>query len=262
MIIYFSGTGNSRYAAEQIAAFTGDSLYDASASIRSGTADTLTDTSPFVFVAPVYVSAPPLECLAYLERSRFLGNRKVYFLMTCAGGMGASPDYCRKMAEKKNMAYMGTASVVMPQNYIAFFTTKTPMENRKILTDAQSVLKTLAGNIAAEQPFPDPNLKAWETISTKMILKPYYKWFITTKKFTVTEACIGCGKCEKVCPLGNIRMDHKQPKWSDRCTHCMACINLCPRDAIEYGKATIGKIRYRGPEQVLKETAATGGSID
>ena len=90
-------------------------------------------------------------------------------------------------------------------------------------------------------------------VSTLLILKPYYRWFITTKKFRTEDSCIGCGKCEKVCPLGNIRMEKGLPQWGDRCTHCMACINFCPKDAIEYGKGSVGKIRYRGPEQTLKE---------
>ena len=30
--------------------------------------------------------------------------------------------------------------------------------------------------------------------------------------------------------------------------YCMACINQCPKDAIEYGKGSVGKPRYKGPE--------------
>lgn len=256
MIVYFSGTGNSRYAARQIAAVTGDSLYDAAPCIRAGTGDTLSDTRPFVFVAPVYVSAPPLAFLDFIRRSTFRGSQSAYFLMTCAGGMGGSPAYCREIAEEKQLTYMGTASVILPQNYLAFFTTKSPTQNREILEAARPVLDTMARHIAEGQPFPDPGMKAWEAVSTRMILKPYYRWFITARKFRATADCIGCGKCEKVCPLGNIRLHQGLPLWSDRCTHCMACINLCPKDAIEYGKGSVGKIRYRGPEQVLKQTAS------
>lgn len=254
MIIYFSGTGNSRYVAKQIAALTGDDLLDASEYIRAQTGVTVTDTRPFVFIAPVYVAAPVLDFMEFLKKSHFEGNGKAYFIMTCAGAMGASPLYCRKISESLNLQYMGTASVTLPQNYIAFFSMKTPAENRQILLDAQPVIEDVSHHIASGKEFPDPGTKAWEVISTKMVLKPYYKWFISAKKFNVTEVCIGCGKCEKVCPLGNIQMEGKLPKWSDRCTHCMACINLCPKDAIEYGKGSIGKIRYRGPEQVLKQT--------
>ena len=62
------------------------------------------------------------------------------------------------------------------------------------------------------------------------------------------EKCIGCGKCDRVCPLGNIRMENGQPRWGENCTHCMACICGCPTEAIEYGKKSVGKPRYRCPE--------------
>jgi len=48
-------------------------------------------------------------------------------------------------------------------------------------------------------------------------------------------------------------MENGQPRWGENCTHCMACINFCPKDAIQYGSGSVGKIRYRGPEQTLKE---------
>ena len=260
MVVYFSGTGNSRYVAKQIAEKTGDTIYDAAECIRLKIGDTLASAKPFVFVAPVYVAAPPLDFMDFFKKCHFEGNQKVYFLMTCAGAMGASPVYCKELANDKGLEYMGTASVILPQNYIAYFSMKSPEENSRILENAQPAIASLAQHIAAGNPFPDLKAKAWEVISTKMILKPYYKWFITAKQFRVTETCIGCGKCEKVCPLGNIRMNEKLPSWADRCTHCMACINLCPMDAIEYGKGSVGKIRYRGPEPLLKQTATADNS--
>ena len=260
MVVYFSGTGNSRYVAKQIAEKTGDRVYDAAECIRLQIGDTLTDTKPFVFVAPVYVAAPPLDFMDFFRKCHFEGNQKVYFLMACAGAMGASPVYCQEMAEEKGLQYMGTASVILPQNYIPYFSMKSPAENKRILMNALPVINALAQDIAAGKAFPDPKTKTWEAISTKMILKPYYKWFITSKPFRVIEKCIGCGKCEKVCPLGNIRMNGKLPSWADRCTHCMACINLCPMDAIEYGKGSVGKIRYRGPEPLLKQTETADNS--
>lgn len=63
--------------------------------------------------------------------------------------------------------------------------------------------------------------------------------------FYSTDECIGCGLCEKLCPLKNIqiRKDHR-PVWGKECTHCMACIAKCPKKAIEYGKKSKGKNRY------------------
>ena len=50
-----------------------------------------------------------------------------------------------------------------------------------------------------------------------------------------TDACIGCGKCVELCPLNNIRLENGKPVWGKHCTHCMACICYCPKEAIEYG---------------------------
>jgi len=48
----------------------------------------------------------------------------------------------------------------------------------------------------------------------------------------VTPACIGCGKCVKVCPFDAI-----QPDFTTRtadCTFCRTCGAVCPVDAIRY----------------------------
>ena len=56
--------------------------------------------------------------------------------------------------------------------------------------------------------------------------------------------CIGCGKCVELCPLNNIHLENGKPLWGKNCTHCMACICYCPKEAIEYGKKSRGKPRY------------------
>ena len=68
----------------------------------------------------------------------------------------------------------------------------------------------------------------------------------------ILQAFASAGACfafrAASCPLANISMKDKRPVWGDACTHCMACINLCPKQAIEYGKRTEGKPRYTGPD--------------
>ena len=60
--------------------------------------------------------------------------------------------------------------------------------------------------------------------------------------------CIGCGKCEKLCPLNNITLQNARPVWGSNCTQCMACICYCPTRALEYGKKSVGKPRYHFEE--------------
>ena len=64
----------------------------------------------------------------------------------------------------------------------------------------------------------------------------FYRFFVKADAFRATGACIGCGKCVELCPLNNIHLENGKPVWGKNCTHCMACICYCPKEAIEYGK--------------------------
>lgn len=251
MIIYFTGTGNSRFAAKRIAEATGDELFDCFEYIRSGKGADFTKAAVCVFVAPVYVSAPPLVFTDFIRRSRFSEGCPAYFVMTCAGAMGASPVYCKKSAEEKGLLYLGTAQIKLPQNYIPYFKTGTPEKNKEKIEAVLPELDRISEIISQSRVLPDPGTKAWERLSTPLVLKPYYKLFVRAKAFKATDSCIGCGKCAALCPLNNITMRDKKPVWGSNCTHCTACINLCPKDAVEYGKKTRGKPRYHGPDDNL-----------
>ena len=68
---------------------------------------------------------------------------------------------------------------------------------------------------------------------------------VTDKKFTVdAHKCIGCGKCQKVCPVDNIQ--GTPPAWlhNGRCTSCLACYHYCPEHAINYGSITRKRDQY------------------
>ena len=250
MIIYFTGTGNSRFVAKRIAEATGDRTVDAAQWIREGKSAVFTEPCTYVFVSPIYVASPPRAFLDFLSRSEFPARSQAYFVLTCAGGMGAAPVYCRKLAEEKGLSYLGAAQVRMPQNYLVFFKTYPAEENRKKIQAALPEIDALAERIGRGAAFAEPDIKFYDYPSTQMILAPYYRWFIGAEKFYATDACIGCGKCAAVCPLGNIELKDGHPVWGNACTHCMGCISLCPREAIEYGKRTKGKLRYHGPDSL------------
>lgn len=244
MILYFTGTGNSRYVADMLADLTGDEALCVNSFIKSGEKKSFESERPYVFVSPVYVSALPLAFCDFIRNSEFLGCQKAYYVQTCAGGMGGCPEYARRLSREKGFAHMGTAQVTMPQNYLVYFKPKEKSECEGIIDAAGLVIRAFSEPILAGTEFPDPGMKKWEYVSTEMILDMYYKHFMPAKPFRTTEDCIGCGRCESLCPLNNIKLTEGRPVWGDNCTHCMACISLCPKQAIEYGKKSVGKPRY------------------
>lgn len=244
MIVVFSGTGNSRYVSDMMADLLQDEVIDANRYIKERKKASLFSEKPWIFVSPVYVSAPPKIFMKFLQVSSFKGSTDCYFVQTCAGGMGACAYYNQAIAEEKQMEYRGTAEVIMPQNYLVYFKTREKEESDRIRKNAEPAIRVLSSLVAEQENFADPGMTKAEVLATEAILDPYYKYFMKAKAFYVTDACISCGKCEKVCMFGNIRMRDGAPRWGKNCMHCMACINSCPKEAIEYGKKSVGKPRY------------------
>lgn len=51
-------------------------------------------------------------------------------------------------------------------------------------------------------------------------------------KLTVSEACVGCGLCASLCPMGNLSIRGGKAVAGSRCTMCYRCLNSCPQKAI------------------------------
>ena len=112
----------------------------------------------------------------------------------------------------------------------------------------RQVLRQAADWIRAGADFPAGNTGGLDRLKSGPVNSLFYRFYVRTGPFTVSDACVSCGKCQRLCPLGNIRIQEGRPVWGDRCTHCMACICGCPAGAIEYGRISRGKPRYQCPE--------------
>lgn len=242
MVLYFSGTGNSRFAAKKIAEATGDEIVSINQRIKNGDYSPVNSDKPLVFVGPVYAGRLPRVMDQYLGKVEFVGNREAYFVATCAATPWQTGNYVRKMCEKKRFALLGFQSVVMPQGYIAGGGTQPKEVNDRILKEAEPKIEKMAQLIRDGRTFPKE--QPGKAMMSKVLNPMMYAMMINAKGFTVTDRCAGCGKCVERCPLNNIKLVGGKPSWGKECTHCMACIAGCPKEAVEYGKKTQGKPRY------------------
>jgi ferredoxin len=248
MIIYFTGTGNSRYCARLLADRLGDECIDAFCFIRDGVAADLVSGRPWVFVAPTYGWQLPHVFTDFIRSGRFAGSKDAYFVMTCGSEIGNAPPRNEALCKEKGLRCRGTLEVVMPENYIALFDAPEEAEAGQIIAAARPTLEGAAARIREGRDFPARKAGVVDRLKSGVVNLVFCRFVIKAKPFAVSGACVGCGKCGKACPLGNIRMENGKPVWGGRCTHCMACICGCPAGAIEYGTASKGKPRYQCPE--------------
>ena len=148
MIVYYTGTGNSRYVAQRFAAALGDDLITANEYIKNGTPAGLHSDRPWVFVSPTYGWQIPHIFADFLRRSRFTGSRKAYFVMTCGSEIGNAGSRIAALCADIGLDYQGVLQVVMPENYVAMFYVPGAEEAAQIIAAAQP---SIDGGIACVQ---------------------------------------------------------------------------------------------------------------
>ena len=118
MILYFSGTGNSRWVAQQLASVSNERIYDLSKLLFSDVYE-LKRGEALGVVFPVHAWGPPeivLRCISLLKLSAVPDY--VYFVCTCGDDTGKTEDlFCRAVSGRGWHCDAGF-SVVMPNTYV------------------------------------------------------------------------------------------------------------------------------------------------
>ena len=246
MVLYYSATGNTEYIARELARRLDDECVNLLGRIKTHDNTPLRSEKPFVICAPVIVCEMPRFMSDWLKKQEFQGSRDAYFVFTSGGYCGISGVLSKSLMEKKGMTYHGHAEFKMPRNYVASdaYGQNTPEEIRQRILESTAQLEGVAQSIRTGGALSARKVLLWETLVTVPFNPVWVKLKLTAKDFHVSGSCIGCGKCETLCPLNNITMRDKKPAWGNSCTHCMACIGNCPVEAIEYANITQTKEKY------------------
>ena len=284
MIFYFSGTGNTKWAASKLAAATREDLISIAPYMRADDSShnlaepfILKENERLGFVFPVHGWRVPKLVREFISKMKIqrepsdasaenkakaddsLKNRPfTYCVCTAGDSIGLTIENLNKViSQNPSLQALGITevsssySLIMPESYIGLpFMDVDPKERE--IRKKENAAQELA--VVCEEIFDRK-----EGISR--LVKGPIPWFftkvvggffenvlITDKRFHVEkDRCVKCGICANVCPVGDIKGGHGEyPVWLHHkdCLTCFTCYHHCPHHAIEFGNQTQKKGQY------------------
>jgi len=247
IVFYFSGTGNSLYAAKCI-------------SKELGNCEIVSMAKPFNpikqydsvgFIYPVYYWGMPKKVIEFIENLNINKNKDAYYYSIATyGGLAGNAVYqmYELLFNRHGIKLNYGKNLKMFANYVVAYDMSAKIEeitqkaNMKLIPIINSIKKRKSNNINKfTRIFKSMNEKFIKEVSNM------------DKDFTVNNNCTGCSICEKVCPVKNIEMVNNRPEYKHQCEQCVACIQFCPQKAINYKNLTQNRKRYTNPEISYKE---------
>ena len=110
MIFYFTGTGNSLYAAARLAHATADRVVSIAECMQRETFSFPEPCERVGFVFPVYWYGLPVIVERFLDRLALGGCDYVYAVVTCGGSAGGTADALRARLQARGTALSAASS--------------------------------------------------------------------------------------------------------------------------------------------------------
>lgn len=248
IIFYFTGTGNSLKIAQDLAKKLENANVVSIAGIINKDGKIDVDADRIGIVYPVYIWGLPKIIVKFIKKLSKANRNKYFFSIATNGGnvAGSLLQLSKRLSARGFRLSAGT-SLHLPSNFIATHEVVSTDEQKVLFAEADTKLIRLAEAINSNKLLEIEKGPLKEQIIKTGIIYRLSAPFIhiLDKFFRVDEKCISCGKCKLECPVKNIEMKGGKPVWGHNCELCFRCINYCPKEAIQFGKMTIGRRRYK-----------------
>jgi ferredoxin len=251
-IYFYTGTGNALWTAKKLS----EKLENTKRiPMTPGEGDVIkSDAQNIGFIFPVHIWGVPARVIHFLQR---LENdpAKYYFAVAVnAGQVAATLIQLKDLLHQKGLNLSAGFSLCMPSNYIPWQGADPPEKQQKTFASALGKIDRIASCVSARQEMKPEKGPGWQNLFfTAFYRLTFARVPRMDKSFFPDEKCTSCGICEKICPARNIEMPQGRPVWKHHCEQCLACLQWCPEEAIQFGSATVRKKRYHHPEITLKD---------
>ncbi len=233
--IYFSGTGNTKFCVDKFLKEYDDSKN--SFSIEDNEAlEKIKNDNEIVIGYPVQYSNIPKILQDYIVNNRYIWKGKNIFIIATMGLFsGDGAGILARLLKNYGAIVVGGLHLKMPDSICDERALKRSFEkNKKIVMKSKEKICKSVRKIKNGKP-PQEGLGIVYHLAGLFGQRLYF--FGKTQKYTDklkinSLKCIGCGLCERLCPMSNIVVKNGIAVSSDKCTMCYRCINKCSQKAI------------------------------
>jgi ferredoxin len=248
IIYYFSGTGNSLKIAKDISKGISDCRLRHIAAAMAQGDTTPVDTEKVGIVFPVYADGLPLIVEKFLRDLKTHPDTYVFAVANYGAAAGGTLLQADNILRENGCRLSAAFGLKMPDNTQILFPPSSEEEQKEdfdneIIEAAGIAVKIEKGLIAGLELFR--NVQQLRGTSWQ---RPVFDPRKMAANFTTNNTCDGCALCERVCPVSNIAIEGAKPRWLDHCEQCLACMQWCPHEAIQFSERTSTWGRYHHPE--------------
>ena len=241
VIFCYSGSGNCLDIAKNIAKRLGDTdivMMRAEPEVKD-----VRGAKRVGFVFPCYAGGLPGDVERFVSELRVDPESYTFGVVSYAGypGVGMAKinaivplDYWAGISHQCSCIWLMPHTLMLPMLDASRAQARSEKLAAKIADDVLYV-KHLSGR-PLSNPVNALEAKAWPMLSGKK-----------AAKMTVTDSCVGCGQCARLCPRGNISIANGRASIGTNCIGCLSCLQYCPKQAINMGGATVKRERYHNP---------------
>ena len=195
------------------------------------------------FVVPCYGGGLPGGVEDYVKSIRIAPDAYKFGVIQFAGYMGSGLHKIDKIVglDYWNTLPMQSSAIWLMPHWLCFPPKTVKMALRGLEKKAAKIAADVKSGVKSPKAPPKRTLFALESAGFKNINK------LLNKDMHVSDVCIGCGTCAKLCPKGNIEIRGGKAHVGKNCIACMTCVQYCPKEAINVGKITVKRARYQNP---------------
>jgi len=246
LMLYFSGTGNSKYVAETFSKHMKAKCHSIEEPLIFS--DLIYSEKTIAFCYPIYGSRPPKIVRDFvIKHMKALQGKDIIIFCTQLLFSGDGARSFTDLFPNNYINVIYAEHFCMPNNMSNFSmlvqTDKKKLKKIMLKTERKviAVCNNIKKGIVKKRGFNNVSMKLGLTQAIPMARMEES----ARKSLTINSDCTHCKLCIKICPTKNLQ--YKETIIHDNnCTLCYRCVNKCPQKAITVYIHKKIKKQYKG----------------